>query len=170
MAMQYDVKQGHLNSSGYFVKYPVRVKGISFVGTASAGYVVLFDTSSTPVSASVTYAQSGTTVTVTKTAHGLNTGDVIGIHFASNTGVSATDGTYTITKTGADTFTLTDINSRTITSTAAVYAVGKWLMTYEIAAGDTYTNVPFILGEGVRAETGVYAEISNLDSVQIIYG
>ena len=168
--MQYDVKQGHLNSSGYFVKYPVRVKGISFVGTASAGYVVLFDTSSTPVSASVTYAQSGTTVTVTKTAHGLNTGDVIGIHFASNTGVSATDGTYTITKTGADTFTLTDINSRTITSTAAVYAVGKWLMTFEVAAGDTYNNSPFILGEGVRAETDVYAEISNLDSVQIIYG
>lgn len=170
MAMQYDVKQGHLNSSGYFVKYPVRVKGISFVGTSSAGYVVLFDTSSTPVSASVTYAQSGTTVTVTKTAHGLNTGDVIGIHFGSNTGVSATDGTYTITRTGADTFTLTDINSRTITSTAAVYAVGKWLLTYEVAAADTYNNSPFILGEGIRAETGVYAEISNLDSVQIIYG
>jgi hypothetical protein len=168
--MQYDVKQAHLNSSGYFVKYPVRVKGLSFAGAATAGYVVLFDTSSTPVSSSVTYSQSGTTVTVTKTAHGLSTGDIIGIHFLANSGVSATDGTYSITRTGADTFTLTDINSRTITSTAAIYAVGKWLLTYETVATDIFTNVPFIPGEGIRAETGVYAEMSNLDSAQIIYG
>ena len=170
MAMQYDVKQAHLNSSGYLVKYPVRVKGISFAGSATAGYVVLFDTSSTPVSSSVTYAQSANTVTVTKTAHGLSTGDIIGIHFLSNSGVSATDGTYSITKTGADTFTLTDINSRTITSTAAVYAVGKWLLTYETAATDVFANAPFIPGEGIRVETSIYAEMSNVDSVQIIYG
>jgi hypothetical protein len=170
MAMQYDVKQAHLNSSGYLVTYPVRVKGLSFTGTATAGYVTLFDTSSTPVSSSVTYAQSGNTVTVSKTAHGLTTGTVIGIHFLSNAGVSATDGTYSITRTSADAFTLTDINSRTITSTAAVYAVGKWLLTYESIAADIYANVPFIPGEGVRAETGVYAEMSNMDSVQIMYG
>jgi hypothetical protein len=42
--MQYDVKQAHLNSSGYFVKYPVRVKGVSFSGAATAGYITLFDT------------------------------------------------------------------------------------------------------------------------------
>jgi hypothetical protein len=170
MAMQYDVKQAHLNSSGYLVKYPVRVKGISFAGSATAGYVVLFDTSSTPVSSSVTYAQTANTVTVTKTAHGLSTGDIIGIHFLSNSGVSATDGTYSITKTGSDTFTLTDINSRSIASTAAVYAVGKWLLTYETVATDIFTNVPFIPGEGIRAETGVYAEMVNLDAAQIIYG
>jgi hypothetical protein len=168
--MQYDVKQAHLNSSGYFVKFATRVKGVSFAGSASAGTLVLFDTATTPVSASVTYAQAANTVTVTKTAHGLITGDVIGIHFLSNAGVSATDGTYAITKTGADTFTVTDINSRTITSTAAVYAVGKWLMTYEITAGDQYTNVPFVPGEGVRANTGVYGYMVNLDSAQIIYG
>ena len=170
MAMQYDVKQGHLNSSGYFVNYPVRVKGVSFAGGASAGLLVLFDTSSTPVSSSVTYAQTANTVTVTKTAHGLNTGDVIGIHFEANSGVSATDGTYTITKTGADTFTLTDVNSRSISSTAAVYVVGKWLMTYESVAGDVYTNVPFIPGEGIRAETAVYAYMVNMDAAKIIYG
>ena len=168
--MQYDVKQAHLNSSGYLVKYPVRVKGVSYTGTATAGYVVLFDTSSTPVSSSVTYAQSANTVTVTKTAHGLSTGNIIGIHFLSNSGVSATDGTYSITKTSADTFTLTDINSRTITSTAAVYAVGKWLMTFEPTATDIFANVPLVPGEGVRAESGVYAEMSNVDSVQIFYG
>ena len=170
MSMQYDVKQAHLNSSGYFVNYPVRVKGVSFAGAATAGYITLFDTSSTPVSSSVTYAQTANTVTVTKTAHGLSTGDVIGIHFLSNSGVSATDGTYSITRTGADTFTLTDINSRSITSTAAVYAVGKWLLTYETVATDIFTNVPFIPGEGIRAETAVYAYMVNMDAAQIIYG
>lgn len=170
MSMQYDVKQAHLNSSGYFVNYPVRVKGVSFAGAATAGYITLFDTSSTPVSSSVTYAQTANIVTVTKTAHGLSTGDVIGIHFLSNSGVSATDGTYSITRTGADTFTLTDINSRSITSTAAVYAVGKWLLTYETVATDIFTNVPFIPGEGIRAETGVYAFMVNMDAAQIIYG
>ena len=168
--MQYDVKQGHLNSSGYFVKFATRVKGVSFAGSASAGTLVLFDTSSTPVSSSVNYTQTGTLVTVTKTAHGLITGDVIGIHFGTNSGVSATDGTYAITKTGADTFTLTDVNSRSISSTAAVYTVGKWILTYESTAGDQYTNVPFIPGEGIRANTGVYAYMVNLDSAQIIYG
>jgi len=170
MGMQYDVNQAHLNSSGYLVKYPVRVKGLSYTGTATAGYVVLFDTSTAPVSSSVTYAQSGTTVTVSKTTHGLTTGTIIGIHFLSNSGVSATDGTYSITRVDANTFTLTDINSRTITSTAAVYAVGKWLLTYEPTATDVFANVPFIPGEGVRADTGVYAEMSNVDSVQIFYG
>ena len=171
MGMQYDVKQAHLNSSGYLVKYPVRVKGLSYTGTATAGYVVLFDTATTtPVSSSVTYAQSGTTVTVSKTTHGLTTGTIIGIHFLSNSGVSATDGTYSITRVDANTFTLTDINSRTITSTAAVYAVGKWLMTYEPTATDIFANVPLVPGEGVRAELGVYAEMVNVDSAQIFYG
>jgi hypothetical protein len=170
MAMQYDVKQAHLNSSGYFVKYPVRVKGLSFTGSASAGTLVLFDTSSTPVSSSVTYAQSGTTVTVTKTAHGLITGDVIGIHFSANAGVSATDGTYSITRVDANSFTLTDINSRTITSTSAVYTVGKWLMTYEANAGDYFNNAPIIAGEGIRVSNGVYAVMTNMTAVQIFYG
>lgn len=170
--MQTDVKQAHLNSSGYLVKFPTRIKGISFTGInpTAAGFVTLFDTSSTPVSAGVTYSQSGTTVTVTKTGHGLTTGTIIGIHFESNSGVSATDGTYSITRTGADTFTLTDINSRTITSTAAIYTLGKWLMTYETLEMDVFSNVPFIPGEGVRVETGVYSYMSNITEVTIFYG
>ena len=170
MAMQYDVKQAHLNSSGLFINYGARIKGVSLAGSASAGTLVLFDTLTAPITSSVTYAQTANTVTVTKTAHGLVTGQVIGIHFLPNSGVSATDGTYTITRTGADTFTLTDINSRSITSTAAVYTVGRWLMTYESTAGDVYTNVPFIPGEGVRANTGIYAYMTNLESAQILYG
>jgi hypothetical protein len=170
--MQTDVKQGHLNQSGFFVLGRNRVKGISFFGSGTDGTVVLFDTASVPVTASVTYARSGTTVTVTKTAHGLSTGAVVGIHFDSNSSQSATDGNYTITRTGADTFTLTDINTGTITSTAASYVSGggRWLMTYELDGTDTFENSPIIPGEGVLATQGIYALMTAIDSTQIYYG
>jgi hypothetical protein len=132
----------------------------------------LFDTTVAPVTSSVTYARVGTTVTVTKTAHGLSTGNVVGIHFASNTGVSATDGNYTITRTGADTFTLTDINTGDITSTAALYVSGanRWLLTYETHASDEFQNAPLIPGEGVLAVNGIYAYMSGIDGAQVYYG
>ena len=170
MGMQYDVKQGHLNESGFFVLGRNRVKAVSFFG--GGGTLVLFDTTSAPVSSSVTYAQSGTTVTVSKTSHGLVTGDVVGIHFNLNTGVSATDGNYSITRVDANSFTLTDINSRTITSTAALYVSGvnRWLMTYETHSTDEFQNAPLIPGEGVLAANGIYAYMSAIDSAQIYYG
>jgi len=170
MGMQYDVKQAHLNESGFFVLGRNRVKAVSFFG--GGGTLVLFDTTSAPVSSSVTYAQSGTTVTVSKTSHGLVTGDVVGIHFDSNTGVSATDGNYSITRVDANSFTLTDINSRTITSTAAIYVSGvnRWLMTYETHSTDEFQNAPLIPGEGVLAVNGIYAYMSAIDSAQIYYG
>jgi hypothetical protein len=172
MGMQTDVKQGHLNQSGFFVLGRNRVKGISFFGAGQDATLVLFDTATAPVTSGVTYARTGTLVTVTKVAHGLVTGDVVGIHFDSNTSVSATDGNYTITRTGADTFTLTDINTGNITSTAASYVSGggRWLMTYEIDQTDTFSNAPFIPGEGVVAVNGIYALMTNIDSVQIFYG
>lgn len=169
MTMQYDVKQVHLDQSGFMVLAPVRVKALSFTGGASTGYAVLFDTSASAVSASVTYARSGTTVTVTKTAHGLSTGDSIGIHFANGTGGSATDGTYSVTRLTADTFSVTDINTGTITaSPVAVYALGRWLLTQEVYATNSQTYA--IPGEGVRALTGVYAYISGLSAANIFYG
>jgi hypothetical protein len=55
-----------------------------------------------------TYSRVGTTVTVTITAHGFSTGNVLAIDFTSGT---ALDGNYTITSTGANTFTLTTVAS-----------------------------------------------------------
>jgi hypothetical protein len=173
MGMQTDVKQGHLNQSGFFVLGRNRVKGVSWYGSGTDGTLVLFDTTTVPVTASVTYGRTGTLVTVTKTAHGLVTGDVVGIHFAAASGVAATDGNYSITRTGADTFTLTDINSGTVaTSTAAAYVSGgnKWLMAYENDATDTFSNAPVIPGEGVLATKGIYALMTNLGAAQIYYG
>ena len=170
MAMQYDVKQGHLNASGFFVLGRNRIKAISYFGGGAT--LVLFDTTVAPVAASVTYARTGTLVTVSKTAHGLATGDVVGIHFNSTGGVSATDGNYSITRVDANSFTLNDINTGSISSTAALYVSGvnRWLLTYETHASDDFQNSPIIPGEGVLANNGIYAYMSSMDSAQIYYG
>jgi len=168
--MQYDVKQAHINQSGILVPYSTRVKAVAFVGTATAGQFVLFDTTTAPVTA--TYGRSGATVTVTKTAHGLNTGDKIGIDYDSGSGGSATPGNYTVTRLTADTFTITDLNSGTITGTpAAVYSTGGWLMTFDVAANDIYNNGSSSMpGEGLYAKNGVYAYMVNMAAVSVFYG
>lgn len=57
-----------------------------------------------------TYSQSGTTVTVTSSAHGLSTSDVVYLLFTSGESVS---GKFTITVTDTDTFTVTAAGSAT---------------------------------------------------------
>ena len=52
-----------------------------------------------------TYSKTGTTSTVTITGHGLSSGDTVFLNYTSG---SATDGTYKITVTGANTFTVDD--------------------------------------------------------------
>jgi len=171
MAMQYDVKQGHLNQSGFFVLGRNRVKAVSFFGGGAD--LVLFDTTTAPVTSSVTYGRSSTLVTVSKTAHGLVTGDIVGIHFVPGSGGSATDGNYSITRIDANSFSLVDINTGTITGTpAAIYVSGvnRWLMTYETHATDEFQNAPLIPGEGVLVQNGIYAYMDGVDSAQIYYG
>jgi len=170
MGMQYDVKQAHLNGSGIMVPFATRIKGISVTGTASAGQLSIFDTVTAPVT-TATYGRAGTTVSITQSAHGVTTGQVIGIDFAAGTGGTATNGNYAVTVTNSSTFTVTDINSGTITaSPTLVYSTGKWLLSYDIAASDTFNNAPFIPGEGVKAVTGVYAYMVNLAAANIYYG
>jgi hypothetical protein len=43
-------------------------------------------------------------------------------------------------------------------------------MTYEIDGTDTFSNAPFIPGEGVLATQGIYALMTAIDSAQIYYG
>jgi hypothetical protein len=169
--MTTDVKQAHINLSGFLVLGRNRVRAMSYVGTATAGTLVLFDTATVPVSSSVTYGRTGTTVTVSKTAHGLVTGDVVGIHFEASP--SATDGNYVITRVDANNFTLTDINTGSITgSPAAVYVSGggSWLLTYESSATDIFNNAPEIPESGVLAIKGVYAYMTDIAVANIYYG
>jgi hypothetical protein len=168
--MQYDVKQAHINSSGIMVPFGTRIKAIAFTGSASAGYVALFDTLTAPVT-TATYGRSGTTVTVTSTAHGLVTGQIIGVDWAAGTGGTATNGNYAVTVTNANTFTVTDINSGSITAGAVlVYSTGNWLLSYDVSAGDSYNNSLLIPGEGVKAVNGIYAYITNVVALNIYYG
>jgi hypothetical protein len=170
MAMQYDVKQAHLNGSGILVPFGTRIKGVSFTGSTSAGQLIIFDTVTAPTT-TATYGRSGTTVTITQTAHGLTTGQTVGIDFAAGTGGTATNGNYAVTVTSSSVFTVTDINSGTITaSPTLVYSTGKWLMSYDVAATDLFNNAPFIPGEGVKTVTGVYAYMVNLAAANIYYG
>jgi hypothetical protein len=166
--MQTDVKSGHLNNSGFVVLGRNRLKAVSMVGTATAGTLDIFDTITAPVSA--TYARTAAVITVTKVAHGLVTGDVIGITFATAGGLSGTNGNYSITRTGADTFTVTDINSGTIAGgTVAIYA-SRWIASYDIGAGDLFGNFALIPGEGVLVQNGIYLQMSNITSANVYYG
>ena len=166
--MQTDVKSGHLNNSGFVVLGRNRLKAVSMVGTATAGTLDIFDTTTAPVAA--TYARSGTTITVTQTAHGLATGNVVGIAFATASGSSGTNGNYVITVTSSSTFTVTDINSGTIAAlTVATYAP-LWLASYDTGAADLFGNFALIPGEGILVKNGIYLSMSNLLSANIYYG
>jgi hypothetical protein len=166
---QTPVKQAHLNASGFMVLGRNRVKAISFTGSATAGYVTLFDTTVAPVT-TATYGRSSTTITVTLSAHGLTTGQTIGADFAAGTGGTATNGNYVVTVTNSSTFTLTDINSGSITAGAAMVFSSKWLMTYDVAASDSFNNSPFIPDDGVVVVDGIYAQMSNVVACNIYYG
>lgn len=173
MAMQTDVLSGHIDTSGFIVLGRTRVKSIIFQGSGGgAGSVDIFDTNVAPTSA--TYGRSSATVTITKSAHGLTTGDRVGIEFQSAAGTSATNGNYTITVTDANTFTVTDINSGTVTpGTACKYVDGtggRWITSFLTATSQT-TPVNILLpGEGSLAVQGLYVNLTNAAFVTVFYG
>ena len=172
-----DVRSGHLHSSGFIVKSRARVKAFDVVGAGTTeGTLEIWDTDVAPTAA--TYGRSAAVVTVTKVAHGLKTGDTVGISFDDVSSASATSGSYQITVTGADTFTLTDINSGTVaTSTTCRYVSStqngnkaQWLATYTTSATDVFFNGFGIPGNGILASIGVYVFAANLISINIYYG
>ena len=92
---------------------------------------------------SATYAQSGTTVTVTKTNHGLESGDLLFVRPSSGAG---TTGVFSIRPVTANTFTYTAGQSQT-TSGNAVYGT-TWLGRI---AGDKKTALePTFVGRTIQ--------------------
>ena len=169
--MQTDVLSGHIHQSGYIVQqYRSRIKALSVRGSASAGEIALFSTETAPVAA--TYAQAGAVVTITKNTHGLNTGDIIGISYQPGTGGAATSGNYAITRINANSFTVVSPNPNTVTAGAVCnYVVnGDWLMTLDLAAGDTYQNYFLLPGEGILSKQQTYALMTNLTTATVFYG
>ena len=168
MTMQYDVKSSHSSGTGLMVSGRVRLKNLIYQGNGTAGSIDVFDTITAPVSA--TYARSGTTVTVTSTAHGLTTGQNIGITFAAASGASATAGNYSVTVVNANSFTITDLNSGTIAGgTACIYSTGKWVTSYNTGTAVQPFQVIFS-GEGILVQTGVYVVITNISYQTVQYG
>lgn len=180
MAMQTDIQSVHLNQTGFAYVGRTRIRGLVATTTSTGGVIHVFDTTTAPVSASVTYARTGYTVTVTKSSHGLTTGDRVGITFAVGTGGSATNGNYTITVVNANSFTITDINTGSISgSPAATYVASSpttqppatWIASFDItgAAGSTNIVVP---AEGLLCEQGIYVYMTatEVPSVTAFYG
>jgi hypothetical protein len=169
MTMQYDVKTAKIQGSGFMYVGRVRLKQGTVLGNGTAGYIDFFDTATAPVSA--TYGRTGTLVTVTKSSHGLTTGTQVGIAYVAAGGVAPVSGNYTITVVDANTFTITDLNSGSISTSTTCYYVpnGRWIMGI-----NTGTNLqPFQLlvpSEGILCEQGVYSNSSNITSTQITYG
>ena len=171
--MQTDVLAGHLDVSGFIAPTGRnRVKQITFQGSGGgAGVVEIFDTTVAPTSA--TYGRSSALVTVTKSAHGLATGDRVGIGFSAAAGASATDGNYVITVVDSSTFTFTDPNSGTVTAGTAcryVNSGARWLVSFGTSTSVTTPVAVLIPGEGMLAALGIYASISNTSYVTVFYG
>ena len=105
-----------------------------------------------------TYARSGATVTLTRTAHGLITGDYI---YADHINGGATDGFYQVTKVDDDNVTYSS-GSGTISSSLVTYkkAVGRGV----VASNDgTYV---FITGKG----TGEFVTVNKAAKVTSRFG
>jgi hypothetical protein len=178
--MQGDVVSRHQHQSGFAYIGRTRIKAYSVRGTSgAAARLDVFDSLVAPTAA--TYAQSAYTVTVTKSAHGLSTGDVVGISFDdgdSGEGTAAANsGNFVITKLTDNTFTITMINSITIDATAPCrYVVvdpnigGGWVMTIEAAAGDIYNNYYLLPQQGILIRNGIYSDMEGVVSMNYWIG
>jgi len=170
MTMQYDVKTSKVQGSGFMYVGRTRLKQGAFIGTGTAGYLDFFDTTTAPVAA--TYGRSGTTVTITKSAHGLSTGDIVGIAYVGASNIAPVSGNYPITVSDANTFIITDLNSGTIaTSTVCNYVAGggRWLLGITTSTGVQPFQI-LVPGEGILCLYGIYTNSLNIASTQITYG
>ncbi len=149
-----------LSGSGASIGDYVIISGASAVGGIPAAYinkefkitnVAGSDvTVSTKVTQTGTYSQSGTTITVTSTAHGLTTGQKV--QFTPLTGNSDA-GAYTVTVTGTDTFTVTSPTSETSSGNCEFYIVASSTVA---SGGGTAIIVKFLLPIGNNNVTAGY--------------
>jgi hypothetical protein len=170
MGFQFDVKSSHLNASGQMVTGRARLKGVIGIGSGTAGTVNIWDASAAPTA--VTYARTGTTITVTLASHSLTTGDVVGLAFGAGTGGWGTNGNYAVTVLTSSTYTVTDINSGSITAGAAAFqsAVGsRWITSWD-TANNSATVTLLVPGDGIWAVNGLYGQLSNQTGLTIFYG
>lgn len=109
-----------------------------------------------------TYSQSGTTVTVTLTDHGLGTGRMVYLDFTSG---SATDGEFTVASAPtSSTFTVTAASSLTTSGNVYVYT---YIGPFVANASGTDANA---LGIDVVLPRGLYSVVgSSVESMSVTY-
>jgi len=112
-------------TTGAYVQYPVG--GTKFLNSSTT-----------------TYTQTGTTVTVSASSHGLSTGDTV--YFGPTSG-TADEGIYVVTVTGGSAFYFTSPSSETTSGNANCINI---LTTYSIT-GDNWQAVNMPLGTGSTA-------------------
>lgn len=167
MTVQTDIRSAHLNTSGILVPYRTRLKGFTVIGTTTPGGIIFWDGNANPTA--VTYARSGNTVTITHNNHGLANGQQVGLHFLPGTGGTATDGNYEISRIDANTYSVQDINSGTISAGASAYEDGVWVATVETnAQGDAFNAL--LPGEGLLFRRAVYVQMTNIDNITVFHG
>lgn len=166
MTMQTDVKSAHATTSGVVVSYRTRLKGaIISINTTAASRNVIFANNTTQ---SGTYGRADTTVTVTITNHGLTTGDRVWLDFSAGTGGTATDNVYSVTVSDANTFTVTDSATGSITGSPAVVMYADILME-----ADAYNPTAYgvlVPGEGILASSGIYVGLVANVTATVFYG
>jgi len=166
MTMQFDVKSKHMSSTGVAVNYRTRLKGaVVSANTSAATRNTVFANNVTQTG---TYGRSTNTVTVTITNHGLTSGDRVWLDFFAGTGGTATDNIYSVTVSDANTFTVTDSASGTITGSPAVSMYADILME-----ADSYNATAFpvvIPGEGILAKDGIFVGLVANVTTTLFYG
>lgn len=166
MAMQYDVKSVHMSSSGVAVSYRTRLKGA--IVSANASAATRNTVFANNVAQTGTYGRSTNTVTVTITNHGLSSGDRVWLDFSAGTGGTATDNIYAVTVSDANTFTVTDTATGSITGSPAVSMYADILLE-----ADSYNPTAFnviIPGEGILATDGVFVGLVASVTTTVFYG
>ena len=163
MAMQTDVKSYHVTTSRTVTTSQVRLKSITVSpNTSSLRSLAVADPT---VFKTGTYARlaASTTVTVTITAHGLETGDRVFMDFTTGTAV---DGVYAITKTDANVFTV--ITAASTATSGAVTFYSSILLEL-----DTYNIIGLpvtIPGQGILCKNGMFVGVGGSVTATVFYG
>jgi len=162
--MQTDVKSAIAKNTGLLVtQTPARLKSITVTSaTVSARNVAICDPT---VQSSGTYSRTSpsATITVTIVNHGFVTGQRVFLDFTSGTG---RDGVYTITNTGADTFTCADVATTTTSGNVTAYSS----IALEIDTFNTIGLPVLIPGEGIYCPNGIFVGCGSSVTATVFYG
>jgi hypothetical protein len=163
--MQTDVKSALAKNTGLLVTMiPVRLKSITVTSaTVSPRNVAVCDPT---VQKSGTYSRTNpsATITVTIVNHGFVTGQRVFLDFTSGT---ARDGTYSITKTGDDTFTCVDTG---VTSTTSGNVTAYSKIALEVDTFNTIGLPITIPGQGIYCANGMFVGLGTSVTATVFYG